>query len=226
MRSAVKKTGFTPLEKLFKSRRLPKGNLSLTGFTLVELLVVTGIFTLIIGVSFTLLSTGRVSMFVNEAQIEAEENARIATNRISRELRLSRAGHVLISNNPGFIGAEISPESIINFQIPVETPGGALNLNPDGSIRWGSKDADGGYTLNAYIAYYMNGTQLERITYANLDGSGIIGNSIVVATHITAITFSRNAPSSNLVNIELTTQGEANTRTVAHTLRSSIKLRN
>ena len=196
-----------------------------TGFTLVELLVVTGIFTLIIGVSFTLLSTGRVSMFVNEAQIEAEENARIATNRISRELRLSRAGQVLISNNPGFIGAEISPASVINFQIPVETPGGALNLAPDGSIRWGSKDADGGYTLNAYIAYYMNGTQLERITYANLNGSGIIGSSIV-ATHITAITFSRNAPSSNLVNIELTTQGEANTRTVAHTLRSSIKLRN
>ena len=191
-----------------------------SGFTLIELLLVTGIFTLIIGVSFTLLSTGRVSMFVNEARIQAEENARLAADQISKELRLSSANLELvhISDSVGWATNNTSG-TVINFQIPVGSYDGTLDLTGANELKWGNED-----TEDAYIAYWLNDNLLTRSIYTASDGSDATGRTI--ASDVTSLAFSRAATDSALINIDISTQGEASTRTATRTLRSGIKLRN
>lgn len=171
-----------------------------SGFTLIELLVVVGIFTLIIGASFTLLSSGRLSANLSEAQIQAAENARIAMERITRELRLPHASKIRISNNRDFVTNEACPNSVINFQIPVGSYSNQLDLKADNSLKWGSANTEG-----YYLAYSVDGNnQLLRSTYTADDGSGL--SSEIIAQHISSVTFSRTGASSQIINITIVSE--------------------
>lgn len=208
MKIALKKSGFTP--PLYTG----------AGFSLIELLVVAGIFSLIIGVTFTLLTAGRFSVNLTEAQILAQDHARAAMDRITRELRLSQAGLVFISNN--ILWAQSSTlGSVVNFQIPVGSYADKLDLESDGSLKWGTEDNEG-----AYLAYSLNeNLQLLRSTFTNTDGSDATGR--IVSPHISALTFSRPTTSSNLITITIVGQTQtARGRVVTQTLTSSLKLRN
>ena len=202
-----------------------KSRLKESGFTLIELLVVLGIFTLIIGVSFTLLSTGRLSVDVGEIQIQAAENARRAMQRISRELRLSDAGRVFISDNLN-AATNLSSGSVINFQIPLGSYADELTLD-DSLLTWGSAGPIQPDQSDAYLAYSIDaGFQLVRTTYTNNDGTGIT-DTRTIAQHITDITFGRTSLNSDLIDIEIVGQRQSTSgRTATQTLRSSVKLRN
>ncbi len=190
------------------------------GFTLTELLVVVGIFTLLIGVSFTLLSTGRFSVNLTEAEIQATEHAREAMNQIGRELRLSRVGAVLLSDNVAWTTNNNSG-TVVNFQIPVGSYASELDLTNEGAIRWGSED-----TIGAHIAYSLNAaSQLIRSTYTASNGSDTV--SRIVTTNISSLTFNRTTVSSNLITMEVIGQAQTPAgRVVTQTLSSSVKLRN
>ena len=191
-----------------------------TGFTLIELMVVMGIFTLIIGAGFTLLSSGRLSTDISEAQIQTVGHARLAMDRISKELRLSHFSRLRISNSVNFTAAEISPGSIINFQIPVGSYDVALDLDGT-SLKWGSAANEGDY-----LAYQVDANnQLLRTAYVDVNGAN--PSDVVIAQNIASITFSRTGVNSNLITITIVTQRQTVSGiAITQTLHSNVTLRN
>ena len=205
-------------ENRLPGRRLNLLPKFLTGFTLIEILLVMGIFTIITGACLTLLSTGRVSVNIADTQSQTEESARQAMNRISKELRLSQAGRVSISNNLGSATSNTSG-SVINFQVPVgcyET----LDLTDTYELKWGTEN-----TQNAHISYSLDGnSRLLRSTYTAEDASD--ATSRIIAQNISSLNFSRSVISSSLINIVIVAQSGTASNTAPQILRSSIRLRN
>lgn len=191
------------------------------GFTLMEVLVVVGIFTLIIGVSLTLLSSSRLSTDITEAQIQVAEHARLAMDRITKELRLSHFSRVRIRNSLGFPAGEISPGSVINFQIPKGSyDADGLDLDPNYSLQWGSAT-----TAGHYLAYSVDGNnQLLRTAYT--DSSGSNPTSQIIAQNIASVTFSRTSTISNLISITIVAERQITPATIRQTLQSNVTLRN
>ncbi len=197
-----------------------KYRLKESAFTVIELLVVMGIFSLIIGAGLTLFSTGRLSIHISEAHIQAQEYARQAMNRISKELRLSRPSLVYLSDSADWLTNDDSG-SVVNFQIPVGSYDISIlpQLTSDYRIRWGSAAAEGDH-----LAYSTDaGLQLLRSTYTAFDGSDAATE--IIAQHIASISFSRSS-GSPLIDIQIVSQVDTAHGPVTHTLRSSVKLRN
>ena len=188
-----------------------------SGFTLIEVLVVVGILTLIIGASFTLLSSGRLSANLSEAQVQTAENARIAMNRITKELRLSRSSRAHISNGVG-LATNLNNGTVINFQIPVGSYAPQLQLNPDNSLQWGCAGSQG-----HFLAYSVVNSQLLRRAYY-ADGS--LDVSEIIANHIFSVTFSRTSAGSQIINIAIVSQRQTAQGPIIQTLNSRVKLRN
>lgn len=197
------------------------GKLKQSGFTLMELLVVAGIFTLVVGGTTLMLTSSRFSVGLSDAQIEAEEHARRAMEHISKELRLSRADRVRISDTLGWTTSSTSGD-VANFQIPKGIYDDDLNLTADYLLQWGSEDNTG-----YYLAYSIDAdSQLVRTIYVNSDGTNIYGTPKIMARNISSLTFSRTSAASEVIDIEISAQVDASQGTVKRTLRSSVKLRN
>lgn len=203
-----------------------------TGVTLLEVLVVAGIFTLAIGLSLTVLSSSRLSLNVTEAQVRAQENARTAMNWLSRDLRLSDASraHIYSTLNIPSPNAPLPiTGAVVYFQTPLEDPAtGTLDLTAAGALQWGSQDNLGTSTLGNFIYYYLggpDGNQLFRATSAAL-GGGINGAGVVIAPHISSITFERDSATSELIDIEVIAETETGVNPIEQILRSRVRLRN
>jgi len=188
-------------------------------FTLIELLITTGIFTLIAAASYAVIFTSRLSSNIIESQFESAGSARIAMERVTQELQLSNPGKVWISTAIGIAGTQLNSGSVINFQIPVGSYQEGLNLI-EGQLRWGSEDTEA-----EYIAYSVdNDSQLLRSVYTSSDGSN--PRSKIIARNISRISFARNSSNSNLINIEIVSLAAAGQQASTQTLRSSVRLRN
>lgn len=201
-----------------------KNWLKKSGFTLTELLVVVGIFSLIIGACFTLLSSSRLSVNIHEASIQAAESSRRAMERITRELRLSQAGRIRLYNDLVTEGSTVSGQ-VIYLQVPVVDAAGELVL-ASGRLTWGTEQTQGDF-----IYYFLGGDNNDQLFRGSCSGVGIgVSNAgVIIAPYISSISFSQGSPSSELIDVEIV--GEAEylknpRRTVTQTLRSSIKLRN
>lgn len=92
------------------------------GFTLVELMTVVTIFTLIFAAMFGVLTMGRKSWQIGTAQVEAQQQARIAMDAMLRELR--GASSVDQSTFSGGVS-----DGIIRFSSRGEMVEFALNAN-------------------------------------------------------------------------------------------------
>lgn len=68
------------------------------GFTLVEVVIAVALFSLVLGVALSLYGQGVTLFNRQEAEVEAEENARIALDRLVRELRTAVAVEEIGSN--------------------------------------------------------------------------------------------------------------------------------
>jgi prepilin-type N-terminal cleavage/methylation domain-containing protein len=189
------------------------------GFTLIELIAVTGIIGIITAVLLNFMVTSRISFDSAQAQIQAKEYAKIAIAAIAKELRLSRPSKVRIANSLGWV-TETSPGSVVNFQIPVGSFDAALNLTSNYEIRWGSNANE-----NYYIAYLVdNNSRLRKSTYSLSTGSGAINSTI--APNISNLTVSRDSISSDLIHIQVTAQIPTHNGAINQTLTSDVKLRN
>lgn len=196
------------------------------GFSLIELMVVLGIFTLIIGVGLALVSTGRLSVDVGEAKIQAEQEARLSLDKISRELRLSRASKIRISDTISFTGAETRPGAVINFQIPIGSYAEQLDLTDDHMLKWGAERAGVPDPERWVIAYSLNPDtdQLIRTTYDRDHPAD--AQTQVIASNITALSFDRSDISSSLITITITGSVRTAHDPIEQSLTSHIKLRN
>lgn len=186
------------------------------GFTLIELLFAVGILLLAIAATSSIFFTGRRSAETYDAEFQVREYARIAMNRISGELRLSRPIMVRINNNIGWLLPELRNGAVVNFQIPVGAYNTSLNLTVDYDLRWGSADREGDF-----ITYFINpGGELRRGIYTLPNAGGLVDQLVI--SNIANITFDRDILSQNLINIKvIAISGSAN-----YTLDSNITLRN
>lgn len=102
--------GFTPFEisKKFVLRK-PRGLLSQTGFTLVELMVSTILLTFIIGALIVVFNIGRDAYDSNEGILDMQRVINQSIDGMLIELRQSRAADIIISGG----GASIS------FVVPI-----------------------------------------------------------------------------------------------------------
>ncbi|MFC1698640.1 type II secretion system protein J [Candidatus Omnitrophota bacterium] len=202
------------------------------GFTLVEVLVVLGIFTLAFGLSFAALSTSRLSANINEAQIQAQELARRALQQITNELRSASPTRVQLFN--GLLPqANRLSGNVVFFQVPLETPAGDLNLTAAGDLQWGSKDVAAGYTANQWISYSAelidpndpnSGWQLVKRTHPSPGGAVL--STQIICRHISDLDFTRTSPTDPEITVQLVSTVDSNVAPLQQTLRTRILLRN
>lgn len=184
-------------------------------FTVIEVVLAVGIFTLVVGAACTLLLTGRFSVNSNESLMQNTVQARNAFERMGRELRLSHANKVWISNNLNATN-QLTSGSVVNFQVPVGSLSSELDLTADNSLRWGSLGTEG-----HFLAYSVDGNhRLLRTVYA--DANGANPQSSAIASGVSSITFSRTSTTSALVRVAITVQNGG----LPYTFRTSVKLRN
>jgi prepilin-type N-terminal cleavage/methylation domain-containing protein len=133
------------------------------GFTLVELLVTMVMMLLVMSALYGIFDMGIKVYTLGNDKVNAVENARIALDRMSREIRAAYPADKANDGNSLFLSAE--PDRV--------TFGNDLN----GDRRVTCSDP------SEYITYSLSGTTLMRST--NCDGSG----AHAVAEHIKDLTF-------------------------------------
>lgn len=184
-----------------------------SGFTLLELIIVVAIFTLIMGVTFSLLSSSRLSTSITEAQIQTQETARNAMTRLTQDLR--RSSNV---NSP--LGVDVidigrGHRNLI-FQVPVVDATGELALDDINQIQWGSKDK-----VDGSVTYELNTGQLTRIAQSQ---AGQV--STLIADGLSSIEYDVTNDSIAITIISEAAWSQNPLRTVTHQLTSTVNFRN
>jgi type IV pilus assembly protein PilW len=144
------------------------------GFTLAELLVAIAIVGLIMTGLVTFMMAGNQSYLTGSNQIEAQQNARVALDRMVREIR--GAGQ-----NPTGLACLPSPNSqncpIAGVTVGTDPTATALAVQND-------TDGDGTFEASERIAYTLNGTDLERKEGASATETIIGGIQALTFTYL------------------------------------------
>lgn len=98
MKNKPKETGLTPLEEPSKSRRLPKGNLSRTGFTFVELILAASIFAIVAVAIYSTFGTGISAWKKTQKAQNVYQDIRLALDKMAQDLESA----VLYKDEPDF----------------------------------------------------------------------------------------------------------------------------
>ncbi|MCM8813358.1 MAG: prepilin-type N-terminal cleavage/methylation domain-containing protein [Candidatus Omnitrophica bacterium] len=144
-----------------KQRIIPRRGTA--GFTLVEVMVAAGIFMLVVGMIFGVLSGGRRAWLTSEAQIDLHQQARQAMQRITDELVESGPGTVSILT----VSAD---EDRLIFRPPLSFSGGV--------ITWGDQ-----------IQFSLGGDTGEQLVRTNL----ATGQAEIFHNYITQLHFQQLA---------------------------------
>ena len=147
------------------------------GFTLIEALVTVIIFAFILGICYALLISGSDSWEANSARVELQQELRKATDWITQDLR--QAGSASITNVP----ADGATYTSITFRKAAGVSGGNLVWDTD---------------TTRYFLGGTGSTQLQKQVGAQ--------TASVIAQDIQTLQFSRQAGTSNIVNVSLQAQ--------------------
>ncbi|MCH7909724.1 MAG: prepilin-type N-terminal cleavage/methylation domain-containing protein [Candidatus Hydrogenedentes bacterium] len=147
-----------------------------SGFTLIEMMIVTALLTIVLGVLY-LVSMGMAQAAqVQETKITIRDEARLSMQEITRNMRMCSRG-TLVSWDTGVpvpLGAAVSRS--IGFQRVEDTTGNGLGVNPDLSVGLGpmmgygvdGADLNGdGKTVTQLVEYDVNGNPI-RVLANNL----------------------------------------------------------
>lgn len=115
----------------------------ISGFSFVEMLIVSLILVMAVGGAFVIFSSGQSAWFTTDVQIRLQENLRQVVDKISSELRQSRVGQGQIFDDVGTNNSDI-----VRFSIPIvcEADGKLLDQNGDvqnwgAPLTWGCTDS-------------------------------------------------------------------------------------
>ena len=175
-----------------------------SGFTLVEIIITVLIFSLLIGVLFTVLTIGKTSFQIGNVRIELQQDLRRGMDLITEELRQSGSSQLrtIISGAEVPFPADGSSHNTIIFRIPA----GVTN----GNIVWQTDK----------IQYFLDGDkQLRRKVGSVLDLES-------KANNIVSLEFSRQSSSPKIVEIALQSEKETGKRKINLDLDFKVKLRN
>lgn len=155
------------------------------GTSLVELSFVVVIFTLLLAALFATFLTIQRHYASSEAYVHVQEEARRASNAMSRELR-----------NAG--GAIAAAGSQLDFQLPL-----GFDLAPPclpSAVCWGAFDQAGAAQPNWSIRYRVNGTQLVREIR---NAEGVVQATRVLANDVGLLSFSYVGAPAHTVTAQL-----------------------
>lgn len=182
------------------------------GFSLVEIMIVTFLVSAITGGIYLIFSSGQASWFTADANIQNQDNLRKSLQRISAELRQSKADKKYIFDGTGVNGTDI-----LRFSIPILCQAGSTFIDSDGNIpywggplTWGCSsltcmDADQNCTTleYKYIEYFVdNNQQLRREILT--EGLNVVHGD-VFAVHISDFQVTVNG---NMIHIMAKAQKE------------------
>lgn len=198
------------------------------GFTLLELMVVVAIFTIVIGASYALLSSGRTGWYIGDAKIELQENLRQAMDAMVSELSESVFTKVIIGQGGGSV----------TFQTPVQAGNNGSWEDTDSDkkpdfylkdtwdsvkkrVRWGAylrgEDYTAGITVPStggvgwvvlregrWVSFLLQGDKLiRRVLRGALDSSRtVIMEDFSLADNIQGLSFVRI--SNDVIEINIT----------------------
>ncbi|MBM3247946.1 MAG: hypothetical protein FJZ10_00750 [Candidatus Omnitrophica bacterium] len=203
-------------------------------FTLVEVLIVSFLFLIIMGGILSILAVGRNSWYETDVEIELQQDLRKAITRVTKELRESGfdqadAAKVAIQD-----GAGQNSSDILIFYVPVDhdndgdVTDGAGNLQWGAPMLWANKDPDceaPGDTcqyLDYKIQYLINADNqfIRRV----LDASNNMVREDLYANNIVDFQVSR---STDFVSLEITARKDTVFgRTITKSIGSNLYLRN
>lgn len=215
------------------------------GFTLSELLVACAVIAFVMAGLLGMLQSGQQSYLVGSHQVEAQQTARLAIDRLVQEIR-----------NGGFCPTcanGVTPFNAITPQTGSVLSASSFVIQNDWDGTW---DGTAGISTSSTVNYTVmdaSGTVTttqrgERIIYAYNSGTGTLtrqeigvdGTALTVASGINSLTFSYLDSSGNVtttpadartVVITLTTQpalqgGSTSSGKVLVTMTDSVRLRN
>ncbi len=190
------------------------------GFTLVELLIGTGL-TLLVGLTLAnvLTSSAALSQSLDTFSVVQAE-ARRALMAMERDLQQTGLNRVTIPAPPNL---STDPPTSIRFQVPIDKDGDGFITNAAGAIEWDSAPA-------TFVTYSRNGSnQLIRSQPGQADrvlanGIQAVAFSIVIYPNTPAV----NNQNDDLIAVDLTAQRAAPLLPTAPTmvLRATIRPRN
>lgn len=171
--------------------RTARPGLDQRGFTLAELLVCVAVVGLVMGGVLILLMTGSTAYLTGTSQVEAQNNARTALERMVQEIR----------------GAGYNPQAVSTFN-PVIGSGACPNATgptASGFMLVSDSSADGVIQATECTLYRLNGNNLERqqfgvdatpqtliagvqtLTFSYWDAAGVVIAAPVAAADIPRI---------------------------------------
>lgn len=172
------------------------------GFTLIEILVSSTIFLLLVAVGFQSMSSGREAWYTSSATVAARQEIMKAYLQMEKELKETRPTQInlTIGNNA----------SSISFKLPCDINGDGTILDATGNIEW---------CANSTV-YSLNATS-QQITRT------LSGTTTVLANNITSLQFFRPASTPTMLQINMTTQKRTpSSRTIQDAEQFTIKMRN
>lgn len=191
---------FTPI----KTIRQSVGNkIFLSGFTLVEVMIVVVIFSIMFAVTFDVLLSGRRSFDTSSIRYDIQTNAALGLNNMARELKNSASLYVYVDADGDWV----------KFLVP-------MGYSQNGDIIWG---ADG--QTNHRIRYEVNGqNQLVRDRFDTSD-SLVNGTTRILANYVDDVDFN-SQPKGLIINITTSEQNKVTKEWLEENLSSTITFRN
>jgi len=212
------------------------------GYTLVELVISLGIFSVVLGSLFTVLVSQNNFFGRANARMEVDASVRKVMMNMVKELRAAKIEYVDIRDRPldqGGVSLDHINGRSITFQVPVDWDGDADVFNEYGVIEWGAEGQ-----LDWFLEFYYdstNGQVIRRVW----DGSNAEVSSTVIAAGISGFNiqgFEFNSGTGtyqsiagnytkDIVEITVTAQkttlgGRALATPIAVTLRNRVHWRN
>lgn len=195
--------------KLMNSTRGQKG------FTLVEVLVTSAIFGIILAAIYLLYVTNESMMARGENKIDVQQNARVALEMMAREIRVA--------------GYDPATPAVIPLQVPAT----AMQTATSSEIRFIADVTGDGVTDR--VAYRFQGTQIIRESSSWVGGAWSAVTSSPVADNVSVLTFTyfdgSDVATATLANIRrikiaMRTLVTARGRQDAFPLEMDVRLRN
>jgi prepilin-type N-terminal cleavage/methylation domain-containing protein len=187
---------------------------TLSGFTLVELLVAMAILAMVMTLMFSMLSGSMATWQSGNKRIEAAQNARVGLNIIASDLRRAIASQQIsyTTNN----GTQMT--NTIPF-LAVDTPTGTIDLGG------GAMNADGSQQLFGVLATGNTNQPFEEFGYlcaylASDDGTNMVGKKYYLARKSTTSA----ANSDFYLRGNVTTTFAANTDAFSPIIENCIRL--
>lgn len=169
------------------------------GLTLIEILVVVGVFLILVFASFLVMGTGRSSWFTADTSAKLRQEVMRAFMVMERDLKQTRPAWIDLTTG--------NTSATLNFNIPRDIDGNGTVL-----------DAFGAVEPSPQITYALVGNQITRT---------ISGVTTVIANDIFSLQFTRPVTPLNIIQVDITARRISGARrTMQETGQIIVKMRN